>query len=667
MMRTQRVVVSLLLVTRFSLFQCVDKKKSRDECFRVSDTLNKKSLKFRKSFQKARMPQNRDAREEDVTIKVNATTRNRRALKMAPNTNKPPHKPPPKSKANNTTNNNNALYKQKKGRIAKAFPKSYKNKAKSYEFMMMHREQQQQQQQKMNDTDGDKNDDEDVAKEQDLMMKTSDDEKKKKDDDDENDEKHYVLDLGEMQRRLASERNTTNTRRSNTTNNTNKRVGYQSAKGKRGGGRTINQNANLADLDLADEETVRNALSSLPVSHYEERKRKAESLEMRYPEWFRYLTHDFSVLLYGFGSKKQVLEDFARRYLLDGAVVVVNGYQQRVSALAILNQCAFALSDESENLMHHSSNNNNGGSSNNGFADVANNAQALLRRIAELTTDHSGGGGEKTNENGDAMMMHNITNNTTTTTTTGGTAATKNTRGSRRDGGNGNNSAAALASLRDANVNASYERDKNHYQSTASFNDGGSASRLYLVVHNIDGVAMRNAETQSILGELSSFPRVHLIASVDHVNAPLLWSKREAAKFNWIYQKAVTFAPYAKETANDPQLLASKGEERHVRGAANVLKSLTRNARIIYRIIAEAQISENGQGLTFPQLFQLSRESFLVTAELALRGVLTEFTDHELIKIKKVSDNEDLITVPMDNNALEQLVEDECEEIHNFF
>jgi len=608
------------------------------------------------------MPQNRDAREEDVTIKVNATTRNRRALKMAPNTNNP------KSKANNTNNNNNALYKQKKGRIAKAFPKSYKNKAKSYEFMMMHREQQQQQQQKMSDTDDDKNDDEDVAKEQDLMMKTSDDEKKKKDDDDdENDEKHYVLDLGEMQRRLASERNTTNTRRSNTTNNTNKRVGYQSAKGKRGGGRTINQNANLADLDLADEETVRNALSSLPVSHYEERKRKAESLEMRYPEWFRYLTHDFSVLLYGFGSKKQVLEDFARRYLLDGAVVVVNGYQQRVSALAILNQCAFALSDESENLMHHSSNNNNGGSSNNGFADVANNAQALLRRIAELTTDHSGGGGEKTNENGDAMMMHNITNNTTTTTTTGGTAATKNTRGSRRDGGNGNNSAAALASLRDANVNASYERDKNHYQSTASFNDGGSASRLYLVVHNIDGVAMRNAETQSILGELSSFPRVHLIASVDHVNAPLLWSKREAAKFNWIYQKAVTFAPYAKETANDPQLLASKGEERHVRGAANVLKSLTRNARIIYRIIAEAQISENGQGLTFPQLFQLSRESFLVTAELALRGVLTEFTDHELIKIKKVSDNEDLITVPMDNNALEQLVEDECEEIHNFF
>jgi len=518
-----------------------------------------------------------------------------------------------------------AFASKRGGKIAKAFPKSYKNKAKSLEYVKAQREREARK------------------------------EKKKVEEDD---EKNYELDLGEALRRAESGRNTN-------TSNGNKRVGYASAKGKRGGGRTINQKANLADLDLADEETVRYLLDSLPVSHYEERERKADNLFLRWPEWFRYLTHDFSVLLYGFGSKKQVLEDFAKKYLLDGAVVVVNGYQQRVSALAILNQCVFALSDESENIStHHNnngsladgiSNNNNNNNSNSINNAVANNAQALLRRIAELTVDYSHGG-EKTTEN-DFGTMHNITNNATTMT--GTTASTMNTRASRREYGGVNNSNDALA-LRDGNIN----NDRDHHH----LNDGGSASRLYIVVHNIDGVAMRNAETQSILGELSSFPRVHLIASVDHVNAPLLWSKREAAKFNWIYQKAVTFAPYAMETANDPQLLASKGEERHVRGAANVLKSLTRNARIIYRIIAEAQIAENGQGLTFPQLFQASRESFLVTAELALRGVLTEFTDHELIRIKKVSDGgEDLITVPMDNNALEQLIEDECEEINNFF
>ena len=554
------------------------------------------------------------------------------------------------------------------GKIARAFPKSHKNKAKSLEFVLFEKERLVGKKKK---SGGGKEEEEDgggggdgggVKAERKGKETLLDD-----DDDDENDEKNYTLDLGELHRRVVE-----NGRR-NGGMTSSARVGYVSAKGRKGGGRNVNQTANLADLDLADEETVRQLLSSLPVSHYEERKKKTEDLILRYPEWFRYLTHDFSVLLYGFGSKKQVLEHFASNYLLDGAVVVVNGYQQRVSALSILNQCVFALSDESENLNssstiastaaaaanNNNNNNKNNNNNNNENAVVANNAQALLRRIAELTVDHSGGGGRGAHANKEKTendTMHNITNNTTTTMTT--TIATK-TRGRRRDKLGGGD---ALA-LCDNNTTTN-ERD----QSTASFNDGGSASRLYLVVHNIDGVAMRNAETQSILGELSSFPRVHLIASVDHVNAPLLWSKREAAKFNWIYQKAVTFAPYAKETANDPQLLASKGEERHVRGAANVLKSLTRNARIIFRIIAEAQISENGQGLTFPQLFMASRESFLVTAELALRGVLTEFTDHELIRIKKVSDGgEDLITVPMDNAALEQLIEDECEEINNFF
>ena len=549
------------------------------------------------------------------------------------------------------------------GKIARAFPKSHKNKAKSLEFVLFEKERLSRKKKSGGGKEEEEEEEEDVGgvkaerKEKETLL----------DDDDDDDEKNYTLDLGELHKRVVE-----NGRR-NGGMTSSARVGYVSAKGRKGGGRNVNQTANLADLDLADEETVRQLLSSLPVSHYEERKKKTEDLILKYPEWFRYLTHDFSVLLYGFGSKKQVLEHFASNYLLDGAVVVVNGYQQRVSALSILNQCVFALSDESENLNSSSTiastaaaaaaaNNNNNNNNNNENAVVANNAQALLRRIAELTVDHSGGGGRGAHANKEKTendTMHNITNNTTTTTMTTTTTIATKTRGRRRDKLGG---CDALA-LCDNNT-ATNERD----QSTASFNDGGSASRLYLVVHNIDGVAMRNAETQSILGELSSFPRVHLIASFDHVNAPLLWSKREAAKFNWIYQKAVTFAPYAKETANDPQLLASKGEERHVRGAANVLKSLTRNARIIFRIIAEAQISENGQGLTFPQLFMASRESFLVTAELALRGVLTEFTDHELIRIKKVSDGgEDLITVPMDNAALEQLIEDECEEINNFF
>ena len=108
-----------------------------------------------------------------------------------------------------------AFASKRGGKIAKAFPRSYKNKAKSFEYVKAQQEREK--------------------------------EKKKVEDDD---EKNYELDLGEALRRAESGRNTN-------TSNGNKRVGYAAAKGKRGGGRTINQKANLADLDLADEETVR--------------------------------------------------------------------------------------------------------------------------------------------------------------------------------------------------------------------------------------------------------------------------------------------------------------------------------------------------------------------------------------------------------------------------
>jgi len=531
----------------------------------------------------------------------------------------------------------------KGGKIAKTFRKSNKSKGKSLEYvreqerLLIGKDEEEDGEEEEDDEDTD-NDDADYDIHRDKKAKTMTRKKKNVYDPNataEADEKHYTFDLGELQKKISESGRQTGTR--------NRRIGYVSAKGKMGMG---NKSADLAELDLADEETVRNLLSSLPVSHYKEREKKAKDLELQYPTWFRYLTHDFSVLLYGFGSKKAVLEDFAVRYLLDGAVVVVNGYQQRVSALTILNQCVFALSDESESLQH--SNNNNTATMGGSVAStttIASNASALIRRISELTTDNSG----SQNYNHHHHAGWSKEQKTELNNVTGGD-----------DYGNGNSSLTINKFTNNTRNNAFSNRG-------ASSADGASSNRLYLVVHNIDGLAMRNAETQTILGELSALPRVHLIASVDHVNAPLLWSKREVAKFNWIYQKAVTFAPYSKETANEPQLLASKGEERHVRGAANVLKSLTKNARIIYRIIAEAQIG-GGQGLTFPQLFLASRESFLVTAELALRGVLTEFSDHELIKIKKMSDGgEDLITVPMDNAALEQLVEEECEESHNFF
>lgn len=42
-----------------------------------------------------------------------------------------------------------------------------------------------------------------------------------------------------------------------------------------------------------------------------------------------------------------------------------------------------------------------------------------------------------------------------------------------------------------------------------------------LLIHNIDGPALRDAESQQYLAQVSCCPQVHVVASVDHVNAPL--------------------------------------------------------------------------------------------------------------------------------------------------
>lgn len=42
-----------------------------------------------------------------------------------------------------------------------------------------------------------------------------------------------------------------------------------------------------------------------------------------------------------------------------------------------------------------------------------------------------------------------------------------------------------------------------------------------VVIHNIDGTGLRDSETQQYLARIASCSRIRMIASIDHVNAPL--------------------------------------------------------------------------------------------------------------------------------------------------
>jgi len=46
-------------------------------------------------------------------------------------------------------------------------------------------------------------------------------------------------------------------------------------------------------------------------------------------------------------------------------------------------------------------------------------------------------------------------------------------------------------------------------------------THLFLIIHNLDGPMLRNSKAQDTIARLAKVPNIHLIASIDHINAPL--------------------------------------------------------------------------------------------------------------------------------------------------
>ena len=100
----------------------------------------------------------------------------------------------------------------------------------------------------------------------------------------------------------------------------------------------------------------------------------------------------------------------------------------------------------------------------------------------------------------------------------------------------------------------------------------------------------------------------------------------------------------------------------------HLYKTLTSNAKAIYVIIAKLQIKaiddleDNTdafyQGISFKDLYQKSRKSFLVNSDLTLRAQLTEFRDHKLLRERKGADDGiDYLLIPLKNETLKEFLE----------
>lgn len=187
---------------------------------------------------------------------------------------------------------------------------------------------------------------------------------------------------------------------------------------------------------------------------------------------------------------------------------------------------------------------------------------------------------------------------------------------------------------------------------------------LYLLVHNIDGVTLRNEKSQSVLACLAAHPRVHLVCSIDHINAPLVWDQDKLAKLNLIWFDCTSFLPYSEETGGGHSLMVKQSGALALSSLSSVWASLTPNAKKIYTIIIryqmenmEAETTDGYSGFSFMELYRMCRLEFLVPSDLALRAQLTEFRDHKLVKSRKGNDGGEYLTIPLDKATLAAFME----------
>lgn len=91
-----------------------------------------------------------------------------------------------------------------------------------------------------------------------------------------------------------------------------------------------------------------------------------------------------------------------------------------------------------------------------------------------------------------------------------------------------------------------------------------------------------------------------------------------------------------------------------------MLSTLVSNAREVFKVLAAQQLEDpSAAGVSFPLLLRVVRdERYILNSEHALKSILTELRDHELIKLRPGPDGGEVMYVPMEPDMLRAALQD---------
>ena len=195
----------------------------------------------------------------------------------------------------------------------------------------------------------------------------------------------------------------------------------------------------------------------------------------------------------------------------------------------------------------------------------------------------------------------------------------------------------------------------------------GKAQEIFLVIHNIDGASLRDENSQNCLSILAQSSSIHILASMDHINAVLMWDQTKLGHFRWVWHGTTTYEPYTEELSYENSLLVQRSETVGLSSLVHIMEALTSNARGIFSLLARHHLERSSSegpylGMPFKECYRKCKDKFLVNSDLALRTQLIEFRDHKLIKSSTGPDGVEYLVILIHNGVLTQFMEQDNEE-----
>ena len=202
---------------------------------------------------------------------------------------------------------------------------------------------------------------------------------------------------------------------------------------------------------------------------------------------------------------------------------------------------------------------------------------------------------------------------------------------------------------------------------------------IYILINSLDASPLRHPPTPTLLAQLAAHPSIHMLATCDTPNFPLLWNVTLREQYNWLFHDTTTFQSYNGAEIGSVidevnELLGRSGRSVKGKGGAGfVLKSLPENARSLYRVlIAEiltavddgdgdgvgGKEQEKLGGVERKALYQKVVEEFICSSEMGFGQLLNEFYDHDMLVDKRDVDGTRVLGVPWNREECEEILEE---------